>query len=62
MSIVLHKFSFRTLLIAPLLPVLYPLIVRNFRKREAGLIPDEWYWADMVICWGGFGVLTWANL
>jgi len=30
-----------------------PLIMENYRKREIGLLPDEWFWADMVgVNWG----------
>lgn len=33
--------------------VLRPLIKRNYRMREAGLLPDEWYWADrLALSWG----------
>lgn len=33
--------------------VLAPLIRRNQRLRAAGLLPDEWYWADrLAIKWG----------
>lgn len=35
--------------------VLAPLIRRNLGLRVAALLPDEWYWADMVACrWGYF--------
>ncbi len=33
--------------------VLAPLIRRNLCLRAAGLMPDEWYWADrLAIKWG----------
>ena len=28
--------------------VLNPLISRNYKLREKGLLPDEWYWADKL--------------
>jgi len=27
--------------------ILYPLVYRNYRLRQEGKRPDEWYWADM---------------
>ena len=34
---------------------LRPLIKRNYKLREQGLLPDEWYWADEMACnWGYF--------
>lgn len=37
--------------------VLRPLIRRNYRLRQAGLSPDEWYWADrLAVSWGYFVV------
>lgn len=33
--------------------VLKPLIRRNYRLRERGMRPDEWYWADrLALSWG----------
>jgi hypothetical protein len=33
--------------------VLRPLILRNYRLRMAGKLPDRWYWADrLAIGWG----------
>jgi len=33
--------------------MLKPLILRNYRMRRAGLLPDEWYWADRkALDWG----------
>ena len=33
--------------------VLAPLIRRNYRLRELGELPDEWYWADrLAFSWG----------
>ena len=33
--------------------VLRPLILRNYRLREQGKLPDEWYWADRrAFLWG----------
>lgn len=34
--------------------VLKPLIKRNYRLRELGKIPDEWYWADELAISYGF--------
>lgn len=35
--------------------VLKPLILRNYRLRAAGKLPDEWYWADhLAMRWGYF--------
>jgi hypothetical protein len=34
---------------------LRPLIKENYRKRLAGEIPDEWFWADkLALRWGMF--------
>lgn len=33
---------------------LYPLTYRNYRLREAGKLPDEWYWADTLLARWGF--------
>ena len=33
--------------------ILYPLVYRNMRLREKGLLPDKWYWADIKLSsWG----------
>ena len=33
--------------------VLIPLVRRNYRLREAGKAPDDWYWADvLLVSWG----------
>lgn len=33
--------------------VLRPLILRNYRLRAEGKLPDEWYWADsLAVSWG----------
>lgn len=35
--------------------ILRPLVARNYRLRAAGRLPDEWYWADELMCkWGMF--------
>lgn len=35
--------------------VLRPLIERNYRLRQEGKKPDEWYWADaLAVRWGYF--------
>lgn len=32
---------------------LRPLIKRNYKMRAAGVLPDEWYWADeLAFDWG----------
>lgn len=36
--------------------VLRPLIVRNYRLRAEGKLPDEWYWADRLACHLGWFV------
>lgn len=34
---------------------LKPLIEENYRLRELGTLPDEWYWADELAAgWGLF--------
>lgn len=31
------------------------LIVRNYRERERGAAPDQWYWADrLAASWGHY--------
>ena len=30
--------------------ILLPLIRRNYRLRKEGKLPDEWYWADRLVC------------
>lgn len=33
--------------------ILVPLMRHNYAQRRAGLLPDEWYWADrLAISWG----------
>jgi len=33
--------------------LLLPLIQENYKARELGVLPDEWYWADkLAIEWG----------
>tara|TARA_R110000803_G_scaffold115793_4_gene184348 strand:+ start:5345 stop:5521 length:177 start_codon:yes stop_codon:yes gene_type:complete len=34
--------------------VLRPLIIRNYKLRRLGLLPDEWYWADSIACKYGY--------
>ena len=34
--------------------ILYPLTYRNYRLREKGKLPDEWYWADILLTKWGF--------
>ncbi len=47
--------GWRALYRVPLCLVLIPLVVRNYRLREQGELPDEWYWADQVlVSWGVF--------
>ena len=29
--------------------ILRPLVVRNYRLRCEGVLPDEWYWADKLL-------------
>lgn len=29
--------------------ILFPLVLRNFRKRMNGEIPDKWYWGDIQL-------------
>ena len=36
--------------------VLKPLIVRNYRLRALGRLPDEWYWVDEVACKWGYAI------
>lgn len=36
--------------------VLKPLIKENYKKRKAGLEPDEWYWADSLAVRYGYFV------
>ena len=42
--------------------MLSPLIRRNYRLRNSGVLPDEWYWADaLALRWGYFGPYEKAN-
>ena len=34
--------------------ILYPLVYRNYRLRQEGKRPDEWYWADIKLMKWGF--------
>jgi len=36
--------------------LLRPLIKRNYRLREQGLVADEWYWADRLAVKYGYFV------
>lgn len=41
--------------------ILRPLILRNYRLRCDGKIPDQMYWADAVACsWGLF--TSWQDI
>ena len=33
---------------------LYPLTYENYRLRELGKLPDEWFWADVLLTKWGF--------
>ena len=37
--------------------LLFPLVRRDYRLREAGKRPDRWHWADKVLVRLGFGVI-----
>lgn len=39
--------QWRTWLTWPVALALWPLVVRNYRLRLNGVLPDEFYWADM---------------
>ncbi len=34
-------------------PILLLLCRHNIKLRNAGLLPDEWYWADKLLCDNG---------
>jgi len=34
--------------------ILYPLVYRNYNLRQAGIVPDCWYWADVKLMMWGF--------
>lgn len=34
--------------------ILYPLVYSNYQLREAGKLPDTWYWADILLSKWGF--------
>lgn len=36
------------------------LIINNYAQREAGLLPDEWYWADRLYITLGVNNLMWG--
>lgn len=36
--------------------LLKPLIRRNYKLRAAGVLPDQWYWADKLACKWGYSV------
>ncbi len=46
----------KLLMYLPFHLVLKPLIKRNYRMRNAGLLPDEWYWADKIAVHYGYFV------
>jgi hypothetical protein len=38
--------------------ILRPLVRRNYRLRNDGILPDEWYWADILLMeWGLWGLI-----
>jgi hypothetical protein len=46
----------RLLFAIPFYLILQPLILRNYRLREEGKLPDEWYWADHISARMGYFV------
>lgn len=36
--------------------ILKPLIKRNYKLRAKGILPDEWYWADLLAVEHGYYV------
>ncbi len=41
-----HRPRFWMRLIFPVALILWPLVAHNLKLRRAGVLPDEWYWAD----------------
>lgn len=50
------RWSARHIWWLPLALFLWPLVVLNYRARERGELPDEWYWADERLLALGFFV------
>ena len=48
--------TIRKILSFPFALMLAPLVKRNYRLRAQGLLPDEWYWADMLLLKIGYYV------
>jgi hypothetical protein len=46
----------KALMFLPFHLVLKGLIIKNYRMRQQGLLPDEWYWADSLACRFGYFV------
>lgn len=47
--------TFKRILMWPVyIVVLRPLIAINYKQRELGNIPDQWYWADELAVKYGF--------
>jgi hypothetical protein len=58
----LEKFgplTWRDIYRAPCALVLLPFILRNYRRRAAGLAPDAWYWPDALLFRWGYSVEWW---
>ncbi len=36
--------------------ILGRLVWKNYRLRQAGVLPDEWYWADLALFKRGYQV------
>lgn len=46
--------TWRLIYRVPAAPILWLLVAWNMRQRRLGRLPDEWYWADVLLYRWGF--------
>jgi hypothetical protein len=54
----LGRWTLRHVFWLPFALCLWPLVMRNYRLRERGILPDRWYWADRWLVDHGFVVMV----
>ena len=52
------RWTFKDIIYLPIVFILWPLVSRNYYLREKHIIPDEWYWADIILFNCGYAVLS----
>jgi hypothetical protein len=53
------KLGWRHFVFSPVVLPLAALTLRNYRLRQQGAAPDQWYWADALLWHIGFVVQIW---